>query len=110
MAGATCCASRTARTADVFELGVDLDTYRPLDVPRARPTTVVFYARRSTPRRATELGLLALDELVRRRPGLRVVLFGDTKPPRGAVPDYEFGGVLDADCSRASTTRRPPAS
>ena len=86
---------RYGATADVFELGVDLDTYRALDVPR-RDDTVVFYARRSTPRRATELGLLALDELVRRRPGLRVVLYGDTKPPRAPFP-HEFGGVLDAD-------------
>jgi glycosyltransferase involved in cell wall biosynthesis len=85
---------RYGATADVFELGVDLDTYRPLEVPR-RDDTVVFYARRSTPRRATELGLLALDELVRRRPGLRVVLFGDTRAPRTPFP-HEFGGVLDA--------------
>jgi glycosyltransferase involved in cell wall biosynthesis len=85
---------RYGATADVFELGVDLATYRALDGPR-RDDTVVYYARRSTPRRATELGLLALEELVRRRPGLRVVLFGDTKPPRAPFP-HEFGGVLDA--------------
>jgi O-antigen biosynthesis protein len=86
---------RYGATTDVFELGVDLDTYRTLDMPR-RDDTVVFYARRSTPRRATELGLLALDELVRRRPGLRVVLFGDTRPPRASFP-HEFGGVMDAE-------------
>ena len=87
-------AERYGATADVFELGVDLTAYRDLDLPR-REDTVVFYARRSTPRRATELGLLALDELVRRRPDLRVVLFGDTRPPRASFP-HDFAGVLDA--------------
>ena len=88
-------AERYGATADVFELGVDLDAYRDLGLPR-REDTVVFYARRSTPRRATELGLLALDELVRRRPGLRVVLFGDTRTPRASFP-HEFAGVLDTE-------------
>jgi glycosyltransferase involved in cell wall biosynthesis len=86
---------RYGASADDFELGVDLETYGPRDVPR-RTDTVVFYARPATPRRATDMGLLALDELVRRRPGVRVVLFGDTKPPR--VPfEHEFRGVMDAD-------------
>ena len=85
---------RYRATADDFELGVDLETYRVREVAR-RADTVVFYARPSTPRRATNMGFLALDELARRRPGLRVVLFGDTKPPR--VPfEQEFRGVLDA--------------
>jgi len=87
-------AERYGATSDVFELGVDLTVYRDLDLPR-REDTVVFYARRSTPRRATELGLLALGELVRRRPELRVVLFGDARPPRASFP-HEFAGVLDA--------------
>jgi O-antigen biosynthesis protein len=85
---------RYGATADVFELGVDLDTYRVIDVSR-RGDTIVYYARPATPRRATEMGLLALDELVRRRPGTRIVLFGDTKPPKVPFP-HEFAGVLDA--------------
>jgi O-antigen biosynthesis protein len=85
---------RYGATADTFELGVDLDTYRALDVPR-RGDTVVYYARPATPRRATEMGLLALDELVRRRPGTRIVLFGDMKPPKVSFP-HDFAGVLDA--------------
>ena len=86
---------RYGARADEFELGVDLDTYRSRDVPR-RDDTVVFYARPSTPRRATDMGFLALDELVRRRPGTRVVVFGDTKKP--PVPfRHDFRGVMDAD-------------
>jgi glycosyltransferase involved in cell wall biosynthesis len=80
--------------AQAFELGVDFDTYKRLDLER-EPETIVFYARPATPRRATELGLLALAELVERRPQARVVLFGDvTAPP--APFDYEFRGVMDA--------------
>jgi glycosyltransferase involved in cell wall biosynthesis len=40
------------------------------------------------------MGLLALDEVLRRRPGTRIVLFGDTKVPRLRFP-HEFAGVLD---------------
>jgi glycosyltransferase involved in cell wall biosynthesis len=78
---------------DVFELGVDHDLYRRIDTPR-RGDTVIFYARPSTPRRATELGILALEELVRRRPGLRVVFFGDTGSLR--IPfAHEALGLID---------------
>jgi len=59
-----------------FRLGVDHDVYRPFPVER-HPDTVLFYARTSTPRRAVPLGLLALEELRRRRPDLRVVAFGE---------------------------------
>ena len=45
------------------------------DVPR-RGDTVLFYARDHTPRRAVELGLLALQILLERRPHLRVVMYG----------------------------------
>ena len=68
----------------------------------------MFYARPATPRRATELGLLALTSCPRRRPGLRVVLFGDVNPPPAPF-DYEFAGVLPAGRWRSSTTRRPSA-
>jgi glycosyltransferase involved in cell wall biosynthesis len=78
--------------ADSFELGVDHDLYRPLDLPR-RTETVVYYARHATPRRATPVGLMALAELKRRRPDLRVVLFGSNERPDTAF-DYEHYPVL----------------
>ncbi|HEY7599509.1 MAG TPA: glycosyltransferase, partial [Candidatus Limnocylindrales bacterium] len=61
------------RSGSWFRFGVDHDVYRPLAVRRRRDT-VVFYCREATPRRAVPLGLLALDELWRRRPELRFVL------------------------------------
>lgn len=63
------------RTAEVLDLGVDHAVYRPLRL-RRRDDTVVFYARDITPRRGVPLGLLALAELHRRRPRVRIVLYG----------------------------------
>jgi glycosyltransferase involved in cell wall biosynthesis len=80
-------------TADHFDLAVHHATYRPLGVERD-PVTIVFYARPATPRRATEMGLLALAEVAERRPDVRFVLFGDNKPPPASF-EYEFAGVVD---------------
>jgi glycosyltransferase involved in cell wall biosynthesis len=66
-------------TATAFAYGVDHGTYRPRGAPR-RPDTVAFYGRRATPRRAVPLGVAALALLHARRPGLRVVAFGDREP------------------------------
>ncbi|MGH2948638.1 MAG: glycosyltransferase family 4 protein, partial [Solirubrobacteraceae bacterium] len=74
-----------------FQYGVDHAVYRPRPVQRRRDT-VVFYARHVTPRRAVGLGVLALAALHRRRPDVRIVLFGDTKPLRAPFP-YEHLGV-----------------
>jgi O-antigen biosynthesis protein len=79
-------------SADAFQLGVDGDTYHPLPVERRRDT-IVYYARHSTPRRAVPIGLMALAELHRRRPDVRIVLFGTDKPLHAAFP-YEHLGVL----------------
>lgn len=82
---------RYEATAESFELGVDFGTYRDLGL-RRDPATIAFYARRITPRRATEMGLLALSEVLDRRPGCRVVIFGDTKIPTARF-DFDFAGV-----------------
>ncbi len=79
-------------SADAFQLGVEGDTYRPLPVERRRDT-VIYYARHATPRRAVPIGLMALAELHRRRPEVRIVLFGTDKPLHAAFP-YEHMGVL----------------
>ncbi|HWX74598.1 MAG TPA: glycosyltransferase family 4 protein, partial [Solirubrobacteraceae bacterium] len=83
---------RYGASADAFQLGVDGDTYQPLPVQRRRDT-VVYYARHSTPRRAVPIGLMALAELHRRRPDVRIVLFGTGKALHAAFP-YEHLGVL----------------
>jgi glycosyltransferase involved in cell wall biosynthesis len=87
--------SNYGATASWFELGVDHSLYRPAAGERA-DQTVLFYSRTTTPRRAVPLGLLALAELRRRRPGVRVELFGD---PRGAGALFEHRdlGVMAPD-------------
>jgi len=78
--------------ADWFDLGVEHGIYRPLDVAR-HDGTVLVYARRSTPRRAVPLALLALAELHRRRNDVRLVLFGEEHPMRTSFP-YQHAGIL----------------
>jgi glycosyltransferase involved in cell wall biosynthesis len=74
-----------------FRLGVDHHVYRPLPGERSSDT-VMFYARPTTPRRAGPLGLLALEEMRRRRPDLRILTFGHTKA-LGTAMGYEALGV-----------------
>lgn len=75
-----------------FQLGIARSTYHPHDVPRRRDT-IVAYFREATPRRGAALALMGLAELKRERPGLRVVIFGQDKPPVAPF-EYEFVGVL----------------
>ena len=86
---------RYGTPASQFDFGVDHSVYRPLDVARRRDT-IIFYARDVTPRRAVPLGLLALQELHQRRPELRIVLFGDSKPTDAPFP-YEHLGIASPE-------------
>jgi glycosyltransferase involved in cell wall biosynthesis len=83
---------RYATSADAFQLGVDHNLYQPQPVTRLKDT-VIYYARHVTPRRAVPVGLMALAELHRRRPDLRIVLFGDEGKLESPFP-YEHLGVL----------------
>jgi glycosyltransferase involved in cell wall biosynthesis len=86
---------RYGASASVFDLGVDHDVYRPLPTHR-RDDLVLFYARAVTPRRAVPLGLLALEELHRRRPGVELALFGEATELDTAFPHRHLG-VLEPD-------------
>lgn len=92
--------SRYGASASHFDLGVRHDVYRPLGAERHR-RMVVFYARAVTPRRAVPLGLLALEELTRRRPDVEVVLFGESRPlatpfaNRGVLPPGELARLYN---------------
>jgi glycosyltransferase involved in cell wall biosynthesis/SAM-dependent methyltransferase len=81
---------RYGGTASLFDFGVDHDVYRPRPVSRRRDT-VIFYAREVTPRRAVPLGMLALQELKRRRPDVRIVMFGDPEPNKAPVAHEHLG-------------------
>lgn len=73
---------------------VDHRTYFPNEQMKSGSPTVFFYARPPTPRRAFELGILALNEVTKKVPNLKVVLAGwDVKDHRIAF-DYVDRGVL----------------
>jgi len=61
-------------TADYFRFGCDTARYRR--DPASERTGVAFYARSGTPRRAVELGLLALELFAQRQPNVELHLFG----------------------------------
>jgi glycosyltransferase involved in cell wall biosynthesis len=81
-------------SASYFDCGVDHGVYRPRQLER-RDDLVVFYARSSTPRRAVPLGLLALAELTRRRPGIDIVLYGGPPQPDTAFAHRNLGVLSD---------------
>ena len=78
-------------------------TGRPAD--RGTRATVLFYARPATPRRATELGMLALRGADRAAGRTRAWSCSATASRRPRPFDYEFAGVLRA--GRAGAALRP---
>jgi glycosyltransferase involved in cell wall biosynthesis len=86
---------RYGASASSFDLGVDHEHYRPHPTHR-RDDLVLFYARAVTPRRAVPLGLLALQELHRRRPGVEIALFGEAQDLRTPFPHRHLG-VMEPD-------------
>ena len=87
---------RYGASADAFQLGVDHDTYHPRPVAR-QPDTVIYYARHATPRRAVPIGLMALAELKRRRPGRAHRAVRHRRSPRTPPSTYEHLGVLSPE-------------
>lgn len=98
-------AARYGAAATPFDLGIDHGLYGP-GADARRDDLVLFYARAVTPRRAVPLGLLALEELKRRRPAVEVGLFGESTPLRTRFAHRDLG-VLDAsaltDAYRSAT-------
>lgn len=86
-------ARRYGQRGGWFRLGVDHGIYRPLPVERRRDT-VIFYSRSYTPRRAVPLGEIALRELRRRRPDVRIVMFGQDEE-LGVPFEHELLGVVE---------------
>ncbi|MBA2505543.1 MAG: glycosyltransferase [Thermoleophilaceae bacterium] len=70
---------RYGAEASWFECGTDLETYPFGEEEGREPGLIAVYARRETGRRAVDLAMAGLAELYRRRPGVRVVLFGSEK-------------------------------
>jgi glycosyltransferase involved in cell wall biosynthesis len=85
--------TRYGASASHFDLAVDHALYRPTRAER-REDLVAFYARAATPRRAVPLGLFALEELARRRPGIEIALYGEGAPLAVAF-EHRHLGMLD---------------
>ena len=84
-------ARRYGQRGTWFRLGVNHGVYRQRPVERRRDTVIV-YSREYTPRRAAPLAKLAIEELQRRRPDTRVVVFGQAEDLE--LPfEYELLGI-----------------
>jgi glycosyltransferase involved in cell wall biosynthesis len=94
-------AERHGCEGSYFHLGVDHDVYRPLPGVERRRDTVIFYARAGTARRAVPLGVLALEELCARRPGTRVIAFGQDQPLKTAFHNESLGVAQPAQLAAA---------
>ena len=92
---------RYAASATHFDLGVDHGVYRadPSGGDERSGESVAFYARALTPRRAVPLGLLALEELKRRRADVEIVLFGEDRPLDVPFAHRNLGVLDEADLS-----------
>lgn len=60
---------------DFFDFGVDVDIYKPANVPQKKKK-ICFYARPVTERRAFELGVIALDTFHKKHPEYEIEFFG----------------------------------
>ena len=84
-------ARRYGQRGTWFRLGVNHGVYRQRPVERRRDT-VILYAREYTARRAVALAKLTLEELYRRRPDTRFVVFGQVEDLE--LPfEYELLGI-----------------
>lgn len=83
-------ASAHGSTTDLFEFGVDHEVYAPTGSPRAE-RMIAFYGRHETARRGVALGILALEEVLDRRPDVDVVQFGSHFPSKLTRPSRSLG-------------------
>lgn len=73
---------------------VDHTTYFSTEHSTGGPPTVFFYARPPTPRRAFELGILALAEVAKKVPNLKVIMAGWNVRNYKIPFEYRNDGVL----------------
>ncbi len=76
--------------ADAFDFSVDTAIYRPNPALHTAHPRIAFYARPSTPRRAYELGIEALQLVKQRHPGVEIILYGAESPP---LPSFAVTNV-----------------
>ncbi len=87
--------TRYGGSSSRFSFGIDHDVYKPSATIQREPDTVVFYGRDVTPRRAVPLAIMAISELLERRPNTKVLCFGNKDPIETPFP-YENLGILNS--------------
>ena len=85
---------RYGAQADHFDFSVDTAIYHPGVAAKPPHLRVAFYARPSTPRRAYELGVAALQLVKQRSPGVEIVFYGAETVPPPPFP-YTNAGLLN---------------
>lgn len=95
---------RYGGTSSRFSFGIDHDIYKPSETIMREPDTVVMYGRDVTPRRAVPLAIMAICELLERRPETKVLCFGNKDPIATPFP-YENLGILNAQELAATFSR-----
>lgn len=81
-----------------WDLAYDPQAYfPPAEGERAAAPRIAFYSRYATPRRAVELGLLALEELAKRGHAFHVDLFGGRLPAMHLGFPFTDHGVMSAE-------------
>lgn len=89
-------ADRYGIQSEYFNFPIDRRIYHPRAMARDS-STVIFFARPEMPRRLFPLGVAGLEILARRRPDVRIVLFGSDEVRKGSLPFecQNLGSVRD---------------
>jgi O-antigen biosynthesis protein len=90
-------------TADLFDFGVEHEIYAPSGSER-QPNRIAFYGRHETARRGVALGVLALEQVLERRPDTEVVSFGTHDPPEFTRPTRSLGIASPAQLAELYST------
>ena len=90
--------SRIGVACSVVEYGCDTAVYQ-VDQKASNRNGVAFYARRDTPRRGFELGMLALERFSKSNPSVPIHVFGEVlnRPP---FPVENHGPLAPSDLAR----------
>jgi glycosyltransferase involved in cell wall biosynthesis len=86
--------ARYGMPCDSFDFGCDLTAYSRMESSPRKG--ICFYVRPSAPRRASEIGLMAVELFARRRPDVEINLYGDALGRR-SFDFVDHGHVTPAD-------------
>lgn len=81
--------------AEYFQFPVDKNVYYSLNNVKRDDKTIIFFAKPEMPRRCYELGISALRKLNKKRPDIKIVLYGSNNLNEAKIPfEAECLGLL----------------